>query len=75
MRGGGCKREQPAVRSFAAKELKTVLREVARYFELEEEKLSGKRTGHRDERAVCDGVDVSVLRREPGRDWKSIGRS
>ena len=49
----GSKREQPAVRKFAAKELKAVLRERTPYFEVDEEKLIGKRTGHRNERGVA----------------------
>jgi putative transposase len=53
MKAGGSKREQPAVRRFAAKELKTVLTAVASYFRLAEEKLTGRRTGHRNERAVA----------------------
>ena len=49
----GSKREQPSIRKFEAKPPVTVLREVLRYFGLAEKKLSGKRTGYRDERAVA----------------------
>jgi chromosomal replication initiation ATPase DnaA len=49
----GSKREQPSIRVFEAKPPVTVLREVLRYFGLAEKKLSGKRTGYRDERAVA----------------------
>lgn len=49
----GSKREQPSIREFEAKPPATVLREVLRYFGLAEKKLSGKRTGYRDERAVA----------------------
>jgi REP element-mobilizing transposase RayT len=53
IKGGGSRREQPAAKRFAAKELKAVLRAVAGYFRLAEEKLTGRRTGHRNERAVA----------------------
>ena len=66
----GSKREQPAVRKFAAKELKAVLREVARYFEVEEEKLIGKRTGHRNER----GVAMELMYRYSGVSQIEIGK-
>jgi len=66
----GSRREQPAVRHFEAKELKAVLREVARYFRLREEKLTGKRTGHRDERAVA----MELMYRYGGVSQAEIGR-
>jgi chromosomal replication initiation ATPase DnaA len=70
------------VRHFEAKELKTVLREVARYFRLQEEKLTGKRTGHRDERAVamelmyrCGGVSQAEIGRVLGNlDYTAVSR-
>jgi chromosomal replication initiation ATPase DnaA len=64
----GSRRDQPAIRPFAAKELKVVLRAVAGYFRLAEEKLTGRRTGHRNERAVatelmyrCGGVSQAEI--------------
>lgn len=49
----GSKREQPSIRQLEAKAPAEVLREVARHFGLDEERLSEKRTGWRDERAVA----------------------
>ena len=66
----GSKREQPAVRRFEATELKTVLREVTRYFRLEQEKLTGRRTGHRNERAVA----MELMYRYGGVSQAEIGR-
>jgi REP element-mobilizing transposase RayT len=53
IKAGGSRREQPAIRRFEGKKLKVVLRAVAGYFGLAEEKLTGRRTGHRNERAVA----------------------
>ena len=58
------------MRHFEAKELKTVLREVARYFRLQEEKLTGKRTGYRDERVVA----MELMYRYGGVSQAEIGR-
>jgi len=49
----GSKREQPLIRHFEAKTLAQVLTEVARHFGVDEERLSGKRTSCRDERALA----------------------
>ncbi len=49
----GGEREQPGVRQIQAKAPAAVLRAVARYYGVEEERLTGKRTGLRDERAVA----------------------
>ena len=48
----------------------TVLREVARYFELKEEKLSEKWTGQRDERAVA----MELMYRHGAASQAEIGR-
>ena len=45
-------------------------REVARYFKLQEEKLTGKRTGHRDER----GVAMELMYRYGGVSQAEIGK-
>ena len=45
-------------------------REVARYFKLQEEKLTGKRTGHRDER----GVAMELVYRYGGVSQAEIGK-
>jgi REP element-mobilizing transposase RayT len=49
----GSKREQPAIGQLQAKSPEAVLSEVARYFGVEEKRLTGRRTGCRDERAVA----------------------
>lgn len=67
----GSKREQSAVRRLEARDLKTVLREVARYFRLEEEKLTGRRTGHRNER----GVAMELMYRYGGVSQAEIGKA
>ena len=66
----GSRREQPAIRHFAAKELKIVLRAVAGYFRLAEEKLTGRRTGHRNERAVA----MELMYRYGGVSQAEIGK-
>jgi putative transposase len=53
MNGRASKREQPAVRHFQARDLKAVLKAVARHFSLAEEKIACRRTVYRDERAVA----------------------
>jgi putative transposase len=70
IKSGGSKREQPAVRHFAAKELKAVLGAVAGYFRLAEEKLTGRRTGHRNERAVA----MELMYRHSGVSQAQIGK-
>jgi REP element-mobilizing transposase RayT len=49
----GSRREQPSVRQLETMDAKTVLKKVARYFKLSENQLTGKRTGHRDERGIA----------------------
>jgi len=53
IRGAGSKREQPSVRRFESRDLKSVLKIVAGYFNLPQEKLVGRRTEWRDERAIA----------------------
>jgi putative transposase len=82
IKGRGSRREQPAIRHFAAKDLKTVLRAVAGYFRLAEEKLTGRRTGHRNERAVamelmyrCGGVSQAEIGKLLGSlDYTAVSR-
>ena len=49
----GSEREQPGMRQIRARAPGAVLRAVARYYGVEEKRLTGKRTGLRDERAVA----------------------
>ena len=49
----GSKREQPGMRQIRARAPGAVLGAVARYYGVEEKRLTGKRTGLRDERAVA----------------------
>jgi chromosomal replication initiation ATPase DnaA len=78
----GSKREQPAIRQLVAAAPATVLREVARYFGLDEKSLTGKRTGYRDERAVAmeliyrhGGVSQAAIGKMLGRlDYTSVSR-
>ncbi len=69
--GRGSKREQPAVRHFQATELKTVLKAVARHFGLTEEKIKGKRTGYRNERAIA----MELMYRYSGVSQAEIGKA
>jgi putative transposase len=71
MNGRGSKREQPAVRRFQATELKTVLKAVARHFGLAEEKITGKRTGYRNERAIA----MELMYRYSGVRQAEIGKA
>jgi len=64
-------RELPALRGLKASEPTTVVREVARYFGLEEKQLMGKRTGHRDERALA----MELLYRHANVHQEEIGRT
>ena len=41
------------MRHLARRDLKTIVRMVADYFRVPEDKLTGRRTGHRDERAIA----------------------
>ena len=49
----GTKREQPGARQMQAKAPVVVIKAVARYYGVKEQRLVGKRTGLRDERAVA----------------------
>jgi hypothetical protein len=49
----GSQREQPGMRRLRAKAPGGVIQAVARYFGVEEKRVTGKRTGLRDERAVA----------------------
>jgi hypothetical protein len=70
IKAAGSKREQPAVRRFASRDLKSVLKVVAGYFKLPEEKLTGRRTGHRDERAIA----MELMYRYGGVSQSAIGK-
>ena len=61
----------PALRSLKASEATTVVREVARYFGLAEKQSMGKRTGHRDERALA----MELLYRHANVHQEEIGRA
>jgi REP element-mobilizing transposase RayT len=71
MNGRGSKREQPAVRRFQATELKAVLKAVARHFGLAEENITGKRTRHRNERAIA----MELIYRHSGVSQAEIGKT
>jgi chromosomal replication initiation ATPase DnaA len=64
-------RELPALRSLKASDPTRVLRKVARYFRLAEKQLIGKRTGHRDERALA----MELLYRHANVHQEEIGRT
>ncbi len=68
--GAGSKREQPSVRRFESRDLESVLKSVAGYFNLPEEKLVGRRTGHRDERPIA----MELMHRYGGASQPEIGR-
>jgi hypothetical protein len=65
----GSRREQPSVRQLETMDAKTVLKKVARYFKLSENQLTGKRTGHRDER----GMALELMYRHSGESQPRIG--
>ena len=58
-----------AVRELEAMDPGAVLKKVARYFELPEAQLTGKRTGHRDER----GMALELMYRYGGASQARIG--
>ena len=66
----GSQREQPGVRRLKAKAPPGVIKAVARFFGVEEERLTGKRTGLRDERAVA----MELIYRSGGIGQVEIGR-
>jgi REP element-mobilizing transposase RayT len=49
----GSSREQPSVRQLKAMDPGAVLKKVARYFQVPESQITGKRTGRRDERGMA----------------------
>jgi putative transposase len=53
MKQPGSRREQPGVKQLEAIDPGTVLKKVARYFSVADSRLTAKRTGHRDERAMA----------------------
>ncbi|MGH7824912.1 MAG: REP-associated tyrosine transposase [Candidatus Binatia bacterium] len=65
----GSRREQPGVRQLEAIDPAAVLKKVARYFQLPERQLTGKRTGRRDER----GVALELMYRLGGTSQARIG--
>jgi putative transposase len=66
----GSRREQPGVRQLQAKAPARVIQAVARFFGVEEKRLTGKRTGLRDERAVA----MELMYRNGGIGQVEIGR-
>ena len=47
--GEGTVREQPSAREFSAKDAAVILRQVCKRFDLQENEITGKRSGHPDE--------------------------
>ena len=70
IRGAGSKREQPSVRRFESRDLESVLKSVAGYFNLPQEKLVGRRTGYRNERAI----GMELMHRYGGASQPEIGK-
>lgn len=70
IRGAGSKREQPSLRRFESRDLKLVLKSVAGYFNLPQEKLVGRRTGYRNERAIA----MELMHRYGGASQPEIGK-
>jgi len=66
----GSHREQPGVRRLKAKAPAGVIQAVARYFGVEQKRITGKRTGLRDERAVA----MELMHRNGGIGQMEIGR-
>ena len=66
----GSQREQPGARRLQAKAPAGVIQAVARFFGVEEARLTGKRTGLRDERAVA----MELIYRSGGIGQVEIGR-
>jgi chromosomal replication initiation ATPase DnaA len=66
----GSRREQPAVRELEAIDSAQILRPVARYLGLSEAELTGKRTGHCDER----GIALELMYRYSGASQSRIGQ-
>ena len=75
------KREQPAMRHLARRDLMTIVYMVADYFRVPQDKLTGRRTGHRDERAIalelmyCHGaVSQARIGKLFGLDYTAVSR-
>src|SRR5574341_74609 len=68
--GKGSEREQPGLRQIQATAPAAVLRAVARYYGVEEKRLTGIRTGLRQERAVA----LELVYRHGGVGQAEIGR-
>jgi chromosomal replication initiation ATPase DnaA len=66
----GTQREQPGMRQIQARAPTAVLRAVARYYGVEEKRLTGKRTRLPDERAVA----LEMVYRHGGIRQAEIGR-
>jgi chromosomal replication initiation ATPase DnaA len=66
----GSQREQPGAQQLQAKAPAGVIQAVARFFGVAEKRLTGKRTGLRDERAVA----MELIYRSGGIGQVEIGR-
>jgi hypothetical protein len=66
----GSRREQPGVKQSEAIDPGTVLKKVARYFEVTQSQLTAKRTGHHDER----GMALELMYRHAGVSQARIGK-
>ncbi len=66
----GSKREQPSVRQLEAKAPEAVFTAVVRYFGMTEKRLTGKRSGFRDERAIA----MEMIYRYSGISQAEIGK-
>jgi putative transposase len=63
-------KEQPSLRSLERIELQEILRKGAKYFQIGANELTGKRTGHRDKRAMV----MECMYRHGGVSQAEIGR-
>lgn len=77
----GSRREQPSVRQLEAMDSGTILKAVAGYFRLAQTQLIGKRTGHRNERAIAlelmyryGGVSQARIGELVGLDYTAVSR-
>lgn len=62
------------MRQLEAMEPGAVLKKIARCFGLAENQLTGKRTGHRDQRGYGARAYVSLLWGKSGAHWQAGGR-
>jgi len=82
LEGSGSQREQPGARRLQAKAPAGVIQAVAKYFGVEDKRLTGKRTGLRDQRAIAmeliyraGGIgQVEVGRLMGGLDYTAVSR-